>query len=105
MSKNLQPFSPIRHCPFCGEEGDLFKEPLDYFEPTEMYFMCLGCGAKGSSAFNPEEALAHWNRRYIITTRQAERDSKALEPIRETLDDLTTEQLCIHLSEVGRLVD
>jgi len=103
MPRKVQAFNPIRPCPFCGGEGELFVEREDYFEPTEMYMRCLECGAKGSFAFNPEEACAHWNKRYIVPKKQIERDRKAMEPVRETLDDLSNDELAVHLSEMGGL--
>ena len=108
MPRLLQPFSPIRQCPFCGGKSDLFKdeeEKEDYFEPIEIFVRCLEGGAKGPFAFTQEEACAHWNRRYTISERQIKRERETLEPPKKTLDDLSNDELAVHLSEVGGLFD
>jgi len=60
MSKNR-----IKPCPFCG-----FKDPLVEGHRKCYWVQCHdyrgGCGSRGSSRINQNEAIIAWNKRVVI---------------------------------------
>lgn len=59
------PVFETKLCPFCGGEPELYTEDENYWEPSAVYCYCTACLARGSYAFNKEEAIAYWNTRVI----------------------------------------
>lgn len=51
-------FQPLRECPFCGGEADIFEASEDSF-----CALCTDCGVETPYQTSTEEAIAAWNRR------------------------------------------
>ena len=59
----------LKHCPFCGESGELldwqkgyYFDADNYIEWSEWKVKCENCGAETSEAGAPELVIEAWNR-------------------------------------------
>nr|DAH25204.1 MAG TPA: restriction alleviation protein [Caudoviricetes sp.] len=59
----------LKHCPFCGESGELLHlqkvyhfDADNYIEWSEWKVKCENCGAETSESGAPELVIEAWNR-------------------------------------------
>ena len=59
----MKAFEKLKPCPFCGGQGGLVFEDVDYVG-HEYAVQCNKCGIITEYYENPTIAIKHWNRRY-----------------------------------------
>ncbi|MDD4095285.1 MAG: Lar family restriction alleviation protein [Oscillospiraceae bacterium] len=59
----------LKPCPYCDYDMAIhpricwFIHELKQISPDSIQVYCLGCGARGGTAWSEEEAIKKWNRR------------------------------------------